>query len=447
VVGDRSQRGDLVAWAVLGATGLGLTYLAVRTGAELGTRSAPFLGFYRFTLGFTSLLAPGVAIAVLLAASRGRFEPSLTRPALRGARRARSFGSILALSWFCTLGWAFSLALVDGAAGLTRSLASPDNYLTDVPHVGDSALGYLRTFVADASAHSVAARGHPPGPVLFLWLLQRMGLTDRLALGVLISALGALITPLVLSAVRGVCGETEARRYAPVLILAPYAVWVAVSVDVVVAVLGAAMVAMGVRASARGRKGWRAGAWALASGVTLGLAALFSYAAPWLGLSVVCLYFARRRAFLNVATGLGALLPVLLAQWAGFSWLDGLRAAGRDYAERIEPNRSAWWWGAIGIVVLLLAAGPPVVRSARRVRNTPGWPFLVGAGVAVAFSIVAGLARGGAEAAWLPFFPWLTVAAVAPDKQGGTPPSPPLLLIAVGALSAVMVEAVLATPY
>jgi len=434
VVGDRSQRGDLVVWTVLVAAGLALTYLAVKTGAELGTRSAPFLGFYRFTLGLTSVLAPAVAAAVLLASARGRFEQG-------------SFGAVLALAWVATMAWAFALALVDGAAGLTRSLVSPDNYLTDVPQVGDSALHYLRTFTATAGAHSVAARGHPPGPVLLLWALHRIGLTDRLALGILITAGGALITPLVMSAVRGVCGETEARRYAPVLILAPYAVWVAVSVDVVVAVLGAAMVAMGVRASARGRTGLRAGAWALASGVTLGLAALFSYAAPWLGLSVVCLYFARRRAFLNVATGLGALLPVLLVQLDGFSWLDGLRAAGRDYAERVEPHRSAWWWGVIGIVVLLLAAGPPLVRSARRYRNTPGWPFLVGAGVAVAFSIVAGLARGGAEAAWLPFFPWLTVAAVAPDTQGGPAPASPSLLIAVGALSAIVVETALATPF
>ena len=434
MVGDRSQRGDLVAWAVLAAAGLALTYLAVRTGAELGTRSAPFLGSYRFTLGLTSVLAPAVAAAVLVGAARGRFEGG-------------PFRSVLVLAWVATMAWAFALALVDGAAGLTRSLVSPDNYLTDVPQVGDSALQYLRTFTANAGAHSVAAGGHPPGPVLLLWALHRIGLTDRLTLGILITAVGALVTPLVLSAVRGVCGETEARRYAPVLILAPYAVWVAVSVDVVVAVLGAAMVAMGVRASARGRTGWRAGVWALASGVTLGLAALFSYAAPWLGLSVVCLYFARRRAFLNVATGLGALLPVLLVQLAGFSWMDGLRATGRDYAERVEPHRSPWWWGVIGIVVLLLAAGPPLVRSARRIRNTPGWPFLMGAGVAVAFSIVAGLARGGAEAAWLPFFPWLTVAAVAPDTQGGPAPPAPLLLVAVGALSAIVVEAVLATPF
>jgi hypothetical protein len=101
----------------------------------------------------------------------------------------------------------------------------------------------------------------------------------------------------------------------------------------------------------------------------------------------------------------------------------------------------------ISVVVLLLAVGPPLVRSVRRIRNTPGWPFLVGAGVAVAFSLVAGLARGGAEAAWLPFFPWLTVAAIAPPVQGGEPAPTPALLVAVGALTAIVVEAVLATPW
>lgn len=430
----REQRADLLAWLTLTAIGLGLTWLAVRGGAQLGTRSAPFLGSYRFTIGFASVLAIIVAAAVLFSAQRGRFEEL-------------PFRSVLVVGWAATFGWELSLALVDGAAGLTRSLQSPDNYLTDVPGVGNDPLDFLRSFTGRAGEHSVTARGHPPGPVLLLWALHRLGLTDRLALGVLIAALGALIAPLVLSAVRGVCGELAARRYAPVLILAPYAVWVAVSVDVVVAVLGAAMVAMGVRASAHTRTGWRAGGWALGSGVTLGLAALFSYAAPWLGLSVVCLYFARRRAFLNVATGIGALLAVLAAQFAGFIWIDGLAMAGADYEARVEPNRSAVWWGGISVVVLLLAAGPPIVRSLRRVRNTPGWPFLVGAGVAVTFSILAGLSRGGAEAAWLPFFPWLTVAAVAPQHQAGEPPPSPLLLVAVGALTAIMVEAVLATPW
>jgi len=96
---------------------------------------------------------------------------------------------------------------------------------------------------------------------------------------------------------------------------------------------------------------------------------------------------------------------------------------------------------------LLLATGPPLVASVRKLRNTPGWPFLVGAATAVLASILAGIARGGVEHAWLPFFPWLTVAAVAPESQGGEPVPAPLFLVGVGAVAAVVIQAVLATPW
>jgi hypothetical protein len=423
-----------VVWLLLTLAGLTLTLVAVRTGAQLGTASAPFLGFYRVAFGVASLLAPAVAAAVIVAARNGLFE------------RLR-FGAVLGLSYVAGLAWALALALAEGAAGLTRSLRSPNNYLTDVPLVGDEPLAYLRSFVAEAPAHSFAARGHPPGPVLLLWGLDRLGLTDRLALGLLVTALGALLTPLVLSAVRGVCGDLPARRYAPVLILAPYAVWLAVSVDVLVAVLGALAVVMGVRASAPTRTGLRAAAWALGCGVVIGIAALFSYAAPWLGLSAVCLYFARRRAALNLLTGLGALVPVLAVQLLGFTWTEGLLSARADYVQRVEPNRSVLWWSALSLVALLLAAGPALLASVRKLRNTPGWPFLVGSAAAVVFTLVAGLARGGIESAWLPFFPWLTVAAVAPETQGGEPVHSPLLLVTAGAVTAVAVEALLRTPW
>jgi hypothetical protein len=426
------QRQDLLIWFLLSAAGLLITYAAVRGGAQLGTRSAPFLGSYRFNLGLASVLGPAWATMVIVCSRRGVLE-KLRWPVL------------LAAAWAASLAWSLALALVDGAAGLTRSLENTDNYQPDVAAVGDHVFAYIHRFTSDAAQHSNAARGHPPGPVLLLWLLHKIGLNQEIYLALVICGLGALIAPLTMVAVRGVCGELAARRYAPVLVLATYAVWVAVSVDATVAVLGAAMMAMGVHASAR--TGWRAGLWALGCGITLGVAALFSYAAPWLGLSVVCVYFARRRALLNVATGVGALIPVWLAHRAGFDWIDGLLVARADYAARIEPNRSAVWWGGISLVVLLLAAGPPLIRSARRYRNTPGWPFLVGAGVAVAFSVLFGLSRGGAEAAWLPFFPWLTVAAVAPTTQGGKIPPSPLLLVGVGAVTAIVIEAVLATPW
>ncbi|MBO0868275.1 MAG: hypothetical protein J2P15_06885 [Micromonosporaceae bacterium] len=431
---DSSEWRALVGWLALVAAGLVLTLWAVRSGARLGTASAPFLGRYRLQLSPLTLLAPAVAAGVLLLAQRGWFD------------RAR-FGLVLGAGYLGGLGWALALALADGVAGLTRPLLNPDNYQSDVAGVADDPLGYLRTFTNPTTPHSPAARGHPPGPVLALWALHRLGVTDQLALAVLVTAVGVATIPLVLVAVHGVCGPVPARRYAPVLILAPYAIWVAVSTDVFVTVLGAGMVAAGVWASAAKRRGPRAGAWSALAGVALGTAALFSYAAGWLGLSLVCLYFARRRPFLNLATGLGALLPVLVADRLGFGYVNGLLLARDDFATRVQPYRSVLWWSLISLVALLVAAGPPLSASLRRVRTTPGWPFLVGAGCAVVFSILAGIARGGVEHAWLAFFPWLTVAAVAPREQGGPPVPAPLLLTATGALTAVVVEAVLATPW
>jgi len=428
------QRRDIAGWLLLSLAGLAMTWFVVRSGAPLGTASAPFLGRYRLALGPATLLAPAVAAVVLLAAARGWFE------------RMRWWAILLA-GYAAMLGWALALATVDGSDGLTRALLAADSYLTDVTDVGDDPLGYLSTFTDRAAEHSDATRGHPPGPILFLWAAHRIGLTDPLTLGVLVTAVGALTVPLVLTSTRAVCGEVAARRYLPVLALAPYAVWLSVSMDAVVAALGAGMVAAGVRASAPGRTGWSAGLLAAGSGVLLGVAAMFSYAAPWLGLSVVCLYFVRRRPFLNAATGLGALLPVLAADLAGFGWVDGLLGAQADYATRIGPYRSHLWWSALSLVALLLATGPPLVASLRKLRNTPGWPFLVGAGAAVVFSLVAGFARGGVEHAWLAFFPWLTVAAVALERQGGRLPHAPLALVAVGVVAAVVVEAVLATPW
>jgi hypothetical protein len=158
-------------------------------------------------------------------------------------------------------------------------------------------------------------------------------------------------------------------------------------------------------------------------------------------------YFARRRPFLNVVSGVGALIPVLAASLAGFSWSKGLLMAATDFSLRVEPYRSAIWWAALSVVALVVAAGPALVASGRKMRNTPAWPFLAGAGAAVLFSIVAGQARGGVEHAWLPFFPWLTVAAVAPEAQGGPPIPTPTLLAGVGAVAGIVIEALVNTPW
>jgi methylthioxylose transferase len=386
----RVTRWDLFVWVTLAAAGLAFTWLAVRFASPLGTDAAPFLGTYAWNVRPASLLAPAVAAAVLTVAARGWWD------------RAR-WPIVLLTGYLAGLMWTVALAVVNGARGLYGPANHP---------------------------------GEPPGPALVLRWIHRAGLTEPLAVGLLLTAVGALVVPLVLMAVRDGCGDLEARRYLPVVALAPYAVWVSASLDGLVAVLVAAMVTAGAWASDHRRTGPKAGAGAITAGLLLGVAAMFSFAVPWMGFSLVCLYFARRRAALNLLTGLGALVPVGVAQLLGFRWVDGLLAAQRE--------RPVLWWGVISLAVLLLAAGPALVASLRKMRNTPGWPFLVGAGAAVLSTVLAGLARGGVELAWLTFFPWLTVAATAPERRAGRPVRSPLLLVGVGAATAVVLRAALA---
>ncbi len=407
----RQEVRDLLCWLLLAATGL-VAVLSSARFVTLGTHAPPFLGRYHLTPGPWLLVAVAVAVGVVVAARHS--DQVGRRPA---------FGAVQVVSYLAALTWALTLAV---GAGLS-------DRLDDTGAVAGHPLRYLRDFVA---RHAADAHGHPPGPALLLWSLHRLGAPVALS----VTALGALSVPVALAAVRNICGELPARRYAPVLALAPYGAFLGGSMDGVVAAIGAGMLATGARASDRGRSGWPATRWAACCGLLVGVGAMFSYAVVWLGVSVVLLYFARRRPFLNVATGLGALAVPVAAAAIGFSWPAGLLAAHIDDTVRPAPEL---WWGPISLVALLLAAGPPLVASLRKLRNTPGWPCLVGAGLAVTFSVLLGFARGGAEAAWLPFFGWLTVAATAPERQAGPPVPAPLLLVSVGAASAIIIAAVL----
>ncbi|WP_285664027.1 hypothetical protein [Actinorhabdospora filicis] len=419
-------------WLTLVLIGLLIAALAVAFADDLGTGAAPFFGRYRIAIKWVSLLAPLVAVSVLWTASRPR------------AARLR-WGVVVWGSYVAALAWTLSLGLLDTRGGLGHPLTGVDGYLPNVTAAAEP-LDFLAAFTGMGSHLTAASSGHPPGPLLLLALLVPLVGTGP-GLGVALTALSTLTVPLVLIAAKSAVGERAARRYAPLLVLAPWAIWVAVSMDGVTSALLAATMAMGAYASERFRKGLPAFGTAVAAGLLLGVSTMFSYAAAWMGLALVFLNFARRRPFHNVWMGAGALAPLLVAQLLGFNWMAGLRMAYADYSSRIESQRPWAWWAALSLVVLLVACGPALVASARKMRNTPGWPFLVGSAVAVVFSVVAGLARGGVEHAWLPFFPWLTLAATAPARPGG-PPSPlPVGAAAVGAVTAVIVEAVLLSPW
>ncbi len=426
----------MAVWLAVVGVGLILAAALVAAGVNLDTAAAPFAGRYRLRIGPASLLAPAVAIGVLVAA--------------RSDRLARMrWTALLAASYGAALAWALALALVDGRPGLSRPLMYPGGSLGDVAAVHGDPLGFIRTFTDRAPGYSPATRSHPPGQVLALWSLERLGLRGGTALGLALTAIGCLTVPLVVIAVRSLCHEPAARRFAPVLVLAPWAVWTAVAPDGLTATLAAAGVTIGVVGSEPGRRPW----WAALSGLALGFAALCGYGVAWVGIAVIAANFVRRRPLLNLVTGAAGLLPLWLFFAWGFSWPDGLAAAGADVSGRGGGSRAWLGWAPLDVTVLAVACGPVLIRAARRWRMTPGWPFLAGAVPAVALGILTGLSRGEVERSWLPFFPWLLVAALAPcprpPRRGDrtTAGELPTGLVAVGAAAAIIVEAVLASPW
>jgi len=420
--------GEIASWALvtavlagviaaLAAAGVafGAGGLAVGEGIVWGT--LPLGGPPR--LAPATLLPPAVAAAVL-----GATALSARR---RAGRPAPPFGPLLGLSYLAGAGWWLAL----GAAS-RRGLGAPESLL--------AAAG------ADPADLLDAASGRPPGPELLVWALGRLGLRGAVPVGVAFTLLGALVVPLVGLAVRSLCHEPAARRLLPVLVLAPWAPFAVGRPEAVTAAAAAAAVAVGVvgcerpRNSERGRRAW----WALCAGVLLGVAGLFDYSAIWLGVAVAAAYFVRRRPLLNVVTGAGALVPLFALRLAGYSWPDGLARAGAGPFEHATLT-----WLVPDLLAVWLCCGPPIVRAARRIAMTPGWPFLVGAAAAALFALLVGLAAGGVEAGWLPLFPWLVVPALAPRPRPALPGDTssagrlPYGLVGVGAAVATVLAALL----
>jgi len=417
------QVGEAVAWMLVSALLAGVTALLAAAGVAYAATGPVGNGGIAWGglplrwppgLGPTALLPPAVAVLVL-----GSVTLSARR---RAGRPAPPFGLLLALSYVATVGWWLAL----GAAS-RRGVGAPAALL--------AAAG------RDPSAMLRAAGARPPGPQLLVWALGQLGVRGATAVGVVFTLAGALVVPLVGLAVRSLCHAPAAHRLLPVLVLAPWAPFAAGQPDAVTATLAAGAVAAGVVGCERGRRAW----WALGAGVLFGVSGLFGYPAIWLGVAVAAAYFVRRRPVLNVITGVGALVPLFALRLAGYSWPEGLGLAGGGLS---EPAALAWL--APDLLAVCLCCGPALARAARRISMTPGWPFLVGAGAAAVFALLAGLAGGGVQTSWLPLFGWLVVPALAPRPRPALPGDTssagriPYVLVAIGALTASALAALLA---
>jgi hypothetical protein len=317
---------------------------------------------------------------------------------------------LLAAAYGAALAWPALLAAADGIGALPAPLASRYEYLHDVGRVASPG-SFLSHFTAQLPTYATHVKGHPPGMLLVLWALNRVGLGGATPATVLVLAVGALAAPAVLIAVRELAGVGAMRATAPFVALVPGAVWIATSADALFMGVGACGIALVALAS--GRHDARGDALALGGGLTLGALLMLTYGAVPLGAIVLAIALHRRRVRPLLLAGIGVAAVFAVFALAGFWWFEGLHATRELYASGVASRRPYLAFLLIDLAALALATGPALAAGLGRLRGGALWVLPGGALVAIALADLSGLSRGETERIWLPFVPWLLVATAA----------------------------------
>jgi hypothetical protein len=386
---------------------LALVWITHRWGEELLRRGhrlqvgwPPLVGDFDPRLGASAL--PALALAAVAVA----FAPTLAR--------CLPWRRLLIATALGAAAWAVALALVDGPDGLTSPLLLRGEYLHDVPRVGSPG-AFLASFTERLPSYHTHVQGHPPGMVLLLWALSRLGLGGAGWTAVLCIGGGAVAAVAALVALRAAAGEARARVAAPFLALAPAAVWVATTADAFYAGLGAvgvALVALACRATGTPARG--GDVLAGTGGLLLGAAVFCSYGAVLLAPVVAAVVVAagspgrRLRLLLVAAAGAGAVAVAFAA--FGFWWFDGLSATRTAYAAGVASRRPYGYFLVANLAAFAVTLGPAAGVALARLRGRGAWLVAGSALVAVALADLSGLSKGEVERIWLPFVPWVLVA-------------------------------------
>jgi methylthioxylose transferase len=366
---------------------------------------APLAGWFDARWGPGTPVA--VALAVLGVWSGGRLAARLP------------WRGLLPMAYVATVAWTLALAFVDGRSGLTREIVDHNEYLPTARGIHDVP-AMLRGFVdripvgAPGSWETHVA-GHPPGALLLFVGLVSVGLGGAFASALVVTLLGCTAPVAVLVTLRRLGAEDVARRVAPFLVLAPAAIWVAVSADGVFAAVAAwGLAAVAAATVSTSRSGvW---AWGLLGGLLLGCCLLLSYGLLLLAPLVVAVLLAGRSWRPLPVVTVGAVVPVLVLAAYGFRLWEAYPVLSDRYWAGIAAGRPAsyWLWG--DLAALAISAGPALGAGVGSVlaagRRSPRVVRLLVAAAAVA--IVAAdasrMSKAEVERIWLPFVPWLLVS-------------------------------------
>jgi hypothetical protein len=260
--------------------------------------------------------------------------------------------------------------------------------------------------------YSVHVRGHPPGFVLVLKALDGIGLGGEWPAALLSVVATIAVTSGVLVTVWATADARWVRSAAPLLIVAPYLLWMVTSADAVYAAVGAwgaAACALGLRAT-----GWQAVVAGGVTGLLLSSLLFLTYGAVTFMLLPLTLVVAARRTGGTTRTVVAAIavaLAVVAAfAAAGFWWFAGAAETRLQYWAGSAQFRTWTYFGIANIAVALIALGPATFAGLLRLRDRQVWIVVGGGLLAISASHLSQYSRAEVERIWLLFFPWVAVA-------------------------------------
>jgi len=374
-----------------------------RESPEIFLGAAPLVGRsfvdgWDWRFGWGLVAAAVVAAMVVGSVVRGWWW----RARLRWVVAASSVGSGV---------FAVLLALTDGRDGVLHGAVHPTEYLANLSSAPPAA-EFVRTFVERIDEYSVHVRGHPPGFVLVLKAMGGIGLGGEWPAALLSVGATIVVTSGVLVTVWATADAGWVRRVAPLLIVAPYLLWMVTSADAVYAAVGAwgaAACALGLRAT-----GWRAVVAGGVTGLLLSSLLFLTYGAVTFVLLPLTLIVSARRAEGTARTVVAAIaVAVAVAaafSVAGFWWFAGAAETRLQYWAGSAQFRTWTYFGVANIAVALIAIGPATFAGLLRLRDRRVWVVVGGALLAIAASHLSQYSRAEVERIWLLFFPWIAVA-------------------------------------
>ena len=355
--------------------------------------------------------------------------------------RLHSWAGVLTTVGLAAAVWTLALAFVEPSAVAWRNIYGDyGQYLPLVDAAGPG--GFLRDYVASQPMLPTHLSAHPPGMMMLLWALDRVGLEGMgVDAGLAVAGVAASAVA-VLVALRDLAGEDRARRAAPFVVLAPAAVW-HTNADVVFGAFALGGVCLFVLATSRHDR-W-GDALATAAGLLLAAGAFMSYGLTLFAVPVLVVAIGRRRVRPVLIAGLAVLAVVAIALVWGFWWLGGLEATKVAYDGNLARVRPYAYFFVGNLAALAVALGPAIAVGLTRLRDRSTW-LLVGGGLgAIAVANISGMSLAETERIWQPFMPLALLAGAALVPVGALERARPWL--AAQAVVALGLVAVLRSPW